>query len=120
MYNLLVRGAGWSGGRDSMGLDRVFEHTDSQVAARFRAQNVPVFRDLIALPALFMEESAGDSDPAAYVGTISRVDPGGRDVVLTSRAHCGFQLLGPPARIRLTLPVPASNCKRLTSSPLIM
>ncbi len=83
MYNLLVRGAGWSGGRDSMGLDRVFEHTDSEVAARFRAESRVVFRDLIALPALFMEESSGGTDPAAYVGTVSRAAPGGRDVALT-------------------------------------
>lgn len=83
MYNLLVRGAGWAPGRDTMPIDRVLEFTDPTLAARFRTDHRVAFASLIEFPALFMEESSAGTDPVAHVGTISRATPTGRDVVLS-------------------------------------
>ncbi|PZU05995.1 MAG: hypothetical protein DI605_20510 [Sphingomonas sp.] len=86
MYNLLVRGAGWSArgrdlqGRDTLGLDRIFEATEERIGEAYHNGDRLAFDRLLTLPCLFMTE--GRDRGEARVGTIIRARAGGRDVML--------------------------------------
>jgi hypothetical protein len=86
MYNLLVRGAGWSArgrdqqGRDTFGLDRIFEATEAEISAAYHDDQRLAFDRLLRLPCLFMAE--GRDRGEARVGTIVRARVSGRDVML--------------------------------------
>jgi hypothetical protein len=70
MYNLLVKFSPCGSGRDTMGLDRIFEYTDEGITAQFKDGDTVSFDKLKKLPCLFMQEGLGDNP--AYIGTISR------------------------------------------------
>ena len=82
MFNLLVRGAGWNpDGRDTMPLERVFEHTEEAVIRQFRGDGEETRYDrLLWLPCVFLAE--GTDDEQARVGRIVRARPSGRDMAL--------------------------------------
>ena len=82
MFNLLVKGSGWSENRDSMSLSRILEYTESHLVAKFCPGGVPDMTALRALPTLFLEESHRDGQQLARVGTIISARTSGRDVVL--------------------------------------
>ncbi|MBU1209653.1 MAG: hypothetical protein KJ587_00085 [Alphaproteobacteria bacterium] len=80
MYNLIVKGRGWRGGRDEMLAERVFEHTDAQLVARYKPNNQLDNDQLLALPTVFAEE--GRDNQIARVGNITRLRDDGRNLVL--------------------------------------
>ena len=85
MFNLLVAGSGWAEWRDTLSAERLFEHTEAAVAARFRIAGQPDFRTLAELPALFLAESDGSPDQLVHVGTITRARSSGKDIALEYR-----------------------------------
>ena len=86
MYNLLVRGAGWSArgrdlqGRDTFGLDRIFEATEQQIGEAYHDAGRLAFDRLLRLPCLFMIE--GRDRGEARVGTIIQAWGSGQEVML--------------------------------------
>jgi hypothetical protein len=80
VFNLLVHGAAWDGGRQAMPVERVFGYTEEDVASQFKDKEKILFDRLIKLPCLFMEE--GTTEQIARVGTITRVRTVGRDLSL--------------------------------------
>lgn len=71
MYNLLVKGNGWSESRDEMDCSRVFEYTESYLGDRFKTNDTIEIDSLIKMPCLFMQETWHDgSQQNARVGTI--------------------------------------------------
>ena len=82
MFNLLVKGAGWAGTRDTMSEGRALEFTEPHLVERFRPQGILALPELIALPALFLEESSDSTNPVARVGTITRARVSGREIAL--------------------------------------
>ena len=72
LYNLLVKGNGWSDSRDEMDCSRVFEYTEDYLKERFRTGDRIDIDNLIRLPCLFMQETWHDgSQQNARVGTIT-------------------------------------------------
>lgn len=78
MFNLLMQYQPWAEGRDTISLGRLLEHTDHDVADRFKDGEAPLLFKLIEHPCLFMRE--GTDDQIARVGTISRARVVGNDV----------------------------------------
>ncbi|WP_170971951.1 hypothetical protein [Rhodobacter sp. SY28-1] len=76
MFNLLVQSGGWPAHQSDFESSRIFEYTDDHIRDLFTVGGRPNFRDLMALPALFMpEQNSGDN--MARVGTITRVTSSG-------------------------------------------
>lgn len=76
MFNLIVSGSLGDGGRQgSMSPDRVFEHTDDEVAARFVPGGSLDIAAVQGLPTIFMTE--GHRDEIVIVGWIDRLRLGG-------------------------------------------
>jgi hypothetical protein len=82
MFSLLVNGAGWGSVRDTMPESRVLEYTELDLVEKFKVKDKLDIPKLISLPALFIEESYGDRDQVARIGTITRARISGRDIVL--------------------------------------
>jgi hypothetical protein len=83
MFNLLVKFQPWGDGRDSIPSGRVFEYTDDSLDARFKPGGQLDLVALAALPTLFVQETSGQQDQVARVGTITRARlNNSRDVVL--------------------------------------
>lgn len=81
MFNLLMFNADWSSGRVTVPIGRMFEYTDSHIAAQFRDSNNNLLLDcLTSLPCLFCEE--GTKDETAYVGQINRARSSGGSLLL--------------------------------------
>jgi hypothetical protein len=78
MFNLVMRGADWSSGRETMPANRVFEYTEDYVADQFRRDGQLLLDKLITLPCLFMAE--GIDDELAYVGRINQARLAGGEV----------------------------------------
>lgn len=71
MYNLLVKGNGWSESRDDMDSSRVFEYTEEYLREQFKTNGNVDFNSLVKLPCLFMQETWHDeSQHNARVGAI--------------------------------------------------
>lgn len=71
MYNLLVKGNGWSDSRDEMDYSRIFEYTEGYLENRFKTNDTIDIDNLIKLPCLFMQETWHDgSQQNARVGVI--------------------------------------------------
>lgn len=79
MYNLLMSGTGWNPGQDTLGSDRVFEHTSDALVARFKPNGALDIPALTQLPALFTPEFARDAEPAR-IGRVlqATLQPGSR------------------------------------------
>jgi hypothetical protein len=83
MYNLLVSGGGWSGQRDRLATERLFEYTDPAIKSRFRPGGQPDFASLIALPTLFVQESNGrPEEQIVRLGSVVRVGTVGRELLI--------------------------------------
>lgn len=82
MFNLIVKGNEWADGRDVFPGSRIFEYTEQPLVDRFKVAGVLNFMALKALPTLFVQESFGEEDQVARVGTIYHAYVSGRDVVL--------------------------------------
>lgn len=63
----------WADGRDTIPSARAFEYTEQLLADRFKPGGQLDFAALAALPTLFVEETSGQGDQVARVGTITRV-----------------------------------------------
>lgn len=82
MFNLLVSFNAWAQTTDSMLGSRVFEHTEADLIERFSPADRTAFSAVRALPALFVQETSGNDNPLARVGTILRAYRDGRDIRL--------------------------------------
>jgi hypothetical protein len=82
MFNLLVKYRSWADGRDTMPSGRVFECTDEALVAKFKPGGRLDLTALATLPALFVQETSGQQDQVARVGTITRARLNGGDLVL--------------------------------------
>jgi hypothetical protein len=60
MFNLIMRWFDWADGNGTIGLDRLFEYTDNQVADMFRENGNVLLDRMARLPCLFMNEGRGD------------------------------------------------------------
>lgn len=81
MFNLIVKGAGWSdAGRDELLASRVFEYTDDNIAAQFQPNGRTDFNQLMAFPTIFASE--GTENQIARLGTIRAVREQGRNYVI--------------------------------------
>ena len=71
MYNLLVKGNGWSDSRDEMDYSRIFEYTEDYLESRLKTNDTIDIDSLIKLPCLFMQETWHDgSQQNARIGSI--------------------------------------------------
>lgn len=82
MFNLIVKYSAWADGRDSVPTGRIFEYTDDNLVAQFKPGGELDFPALLALPTLFVQETSGQGEQTARVGTISRARKSGTNVTL--------------------------------------
>lgn len=82
MFNLIVKYSAWADGRDSLPTGRIFEYTDDNLVARFKPGGELDFSALLTLPTLFVQETSGQGDQTARVGTIFRARNSGTNVTL--------------------------------------
>jgi hypothetical protein len=82
LFNLLVKFAPWSDGRDTIPSGRVFEYTDQTVIDRFKPKDQLDLGALSSLPTLFLEETSGQGNQFARVGTITRARIAGQNIAL--------------------------------------
>jgi hypothetical protein len=82
MFNMIVKYSAWEGGHDEFSAGRVFEYTGDHLVARFKPDGQLDFRALAALPTLFVQESSGQGNEIARVGTITRARLLGPNVML--------------------------------------
>ncbi|XHR30865.1 MAG: hypothetical protein ACFUZC_09930 [Chthoniobacteraceae bacterium] len=82
MFNLIVKGSAWANGRDTVPSSRIFEYTEESLAAGFRHEGQLDLIALATLPTLFVQETYGQGDQAARVGTILGAYMSGGDVTL--------------------------------------
>jgi hypothetical protein len=72
MFNLLVKGSGWAGSRDTMPIDRVFEYTEQGLQDKFQVNGTLDLNALRTLPCLFLQETFGDGNRVVRVGRKER------------------------------------------------
>ena len=82
MFNIIVKGNGWAEGQDTFTLGRIFEYTDQSYIDVYRPNGDLNIAGLAQLPTLFVQETFGQRDQIARVGTILRGHVNGREVVL--------------------------------------
>lgn len=80
MFHLLVKFDGWASTRDTLGKDRVFEHTDDELARQFKPGGKLDNQQISRIPALFLAETGGNGSKLARVGYISRARLVGNEV----------------------------------------
>lgn len=64
----------------NLGCERMFEHTEDDIAVVYKINDAPDFGKLTMLPCLFMKE--GTDDQLAYIGRVTRVRQAGRDFLI--------------------------------------
>lgn len=72
----------WLDGRDTILASRVFEHTEQSLVDRFKPGNELDLAALASLPTLFVEETSGQGNQSARVGTITRARIAGKNIAL--------------------------------------
>lgn len=72
MFHFLVKYKGWEQTKDSMTLDRVFEHTHETIIEQFKPRGILNTERIITLPALFVSETGGTGVQIARLGNIIR------------------------------------------------
>lgn len=78
MYNLLVKGNGWSESRDEMDISRILEHTEEYLKEKFKTDTTLDIERLIRMPCLFMQETWHDnSHQNARIGSIINAEKSG-------------------------------------------
>ena len=80
MYNLLVQFGTWEGGRGSVSMGRLFEHTDATLEDHFKDGDSAKLAELTQLPCLFMQEGTGEE--LARTGTITKARHSGTDILI--------------------------------------
>lgn len=78
MFNLIMRWFEWGNRNATIGLDRLFEYTEAEVANQFRVDGNPLLDRMARLPCLFMNEGRGDEP--AFVGSIIRPRIANREI----------------------------------------
>lgn len=79
MFHLLVKASGWKLTEDTLGSDRVFEHTEEFLVDRFKPTGQLNLPEIYSLPAIFMPEVGGDEDQLARIGYIQKISKVGKD-----------------------------------------
>ena len=97
MFNMIVKYNAWADGRDTISAGRVFEHTEDHLVAQFKPNGHLDFLSLVALPTLFVQESSGQGNEVARVGTITRARLLGSNVTLDYAYDLGIP--GIPNRV---------------------
>ncbi len=82
MFNLIVKGVAWAGGRDRFPYTRVFEYTDVELESRFRPNGILDIAALSQLPTVFVEETRIRRDQVARVGRLVSGNLVGRELLL--------------------------------------
>jgi hypothetical protein len=82
LFNLIVKSSGWAEGLDTFSGGRVFEYTEQPLVDRFKPAGQLDLAALITLPTVFVQETFGQGDQIARIGTILRAHMSGRDVAL--------------------------------------
>lgn len=82
MFNLLVKYNPWADGRDTIPSARAFEYTEQPLIDRFKPGEQLDLTALALLPTLFVEETSGQGDQVARVGTITRARISGYNIAL--------------------------------------
>lgn len=77
MFHLIVKYQGWAPSRDSMFCSRVLEFTDDAIVQQFKPGGTLDLERVLAVPALFVSETAGAGDQNARVGNITRIQVSG-------------------------------------------
>jgi hypothetical protein len=70
VFNLIVKGSGWSGSQDSFPLGRVFEYTEPDLVDRYKPNGSLDIAGLSDLPTVFVEETSGRGDQRVHVGKL--------------------------------------------------
>lgn len=97
MFNMIVKYNAWADGRDTISAGRVFEHIEDHLVAQFKPNGHLDFPSLVALPTLFVQESSGQGNEVARVGTITRARLSGSNVMLDYAYDLGIP--GIPNRV---------------------
>lgn len=82
MFNLIVKYAAWSDGRDTIPAERTLENTDAHVEEQLMPEGVLDVAGVQRLPTIFMQESQGDENQVARVGTLTEVRVGDHSISL--------------------------------------
>jgi hypothetical protein len=82
MFNLLVKYQSWGDDRDKIPYGRALEYTEQSLIDRFMPGGALDLDALATLPTIFVQETSGQPDQVARVGTITRARIDGRDIVL--------------------------------------
>jgi len=82
VFNLIVKHSGWAESHDTLISSRAFEYTADIIQTRFKPNGKINFESLRVLPTLFIEESFGDKNQLARVGTIIRARETGSEIAL--------------------------------------
>jgi hypothetical protein len=79
LFNLIVKGAGWTADRDTIDRSRVLEYTEDEVVDVYEPGGNLDIDAVTKIPALFVSETGGLGEEIARVGTITRVRAIGRN-----------------------------------------
>lgn len=82
MFQLLVSYSGWTRSRGTIPAGRAFEYTDELLVERFKPSGDFKFSKLLAVPALFVNESTGEGEQHARVGSLTRARKIGKELSL--------------------------------------
>jgi hypothetical protein len=82
LFNLLVKFSPWGDGRDTIPSARAFEYTEQSLIDRFKPGNQLDLAALASLPTLLVEETSGQGNQVARVGTITRARMAGQNISL--------------------------------------
>lgn len=80
MFNLIVKYAAWTEGRDTFPAERVFEYTADHVQDLIKPEGEYDLPAIQRLPTVFMQESQGNANQVARVGTLTAVRAGIRSI----------------------------------------
>lgn len=72
----------WADGRDTIPSARTFEYTEQSLVDRFKPEGQLDLVALTALPTLFVQETSGQGNQVARVGTITRARINGHNIAL--------------------------------------
>jgi len=77
-----VKYSSWADGRDTIPSARTFEYTEQSLVDRFKPEGQLDLVALTALPTLFVQETSGQGNQVARVGTITRARINGHNIAL--------------------------------------
>lgn len=101
MFNMIVKSSAWARGRDTIRADRIFAYTEARLVEQFRPNGQFDFQALGRIPTLFMQESIGQGDEIARVGTITQASLAGN--IMTLSYDLDHRLPGIPNQVLRTL-----------------